>query len=120
MSALVCCLVESEDDLRSAHQDRPLDQVRLLDHEVDRLLLRLRQRPLLEDGASLADEVEEVIRRDVLLEKCAVGRVTVDVDLVDVDVVLRQKTPGVPAGGSRRFPVEDRLGHGLILPAPRA
>jgi hypothetical protein len=53
----------------------------------------------------------------VLLEKGPIRRVPVDVDLLDVDVLLRQKTPGVTAGRSRGFPVEARLGHPAILPS---
>jgi 7-carboxy-7-deazaguanine synthase len=44
-----------------------------------------------------------------------VRRVLVDVALVDVDALLLQKTSGVAAGRSRRFPEEGGLGHRLIL-----
>jgi hypothetical protein len=55
----------------------------------------------------------------MLLEKRAVRRIAVDVALFDLDLLLRQKTPGVAAGGSRRLEVEDRLGHGGIVRLPR-
>jgi hypothetical protein len=83
----------------------------LLDHHVDRFFLRSRQRPLLENRASRADEIEEAIRVDVFLEKRPIGRVLVDVTLLDIDLVLLQKTSGVPACGSGRLPIEDRLRH---------
>jgi hypothetical protein len=51
----------------------------------------------------------------VLLEKRAVGRVLVDVTLLDLDPVLIQKTSGVSAGRSSGFPVEGRLGHERIV-----
>jgi len=64
---------------------------------------------LLEDGAPRAHEVEEAIRVDVFLEERAVGRVTVDVDLIDVDPVIVQETPGVLARCSGGLGVEDGL-----------
>src|SRR4029079_18028515 len=112
----VVLLVETEGDLRAANQDRAADQVRVLHHEIDRFLLRLRQRPLLEDRAARAHEVEEPIGIDVLFEEGAIRRVLVDVDLRDVEPLLVQETPGVLAGGSGRFGIERRLGHGRILP----
>jgi hypothetical protein len=51
----------------------------------------------------------------VRLQKGAIGRLFVDVTLVDVELALRQKTSGVPAGRSSGLPEEGRLGHGLIL-----
>jgi hypothetical protein len=47
----------------------------------------------------------------VLLEKRAVGRVAIDVPLLDGDAVLLQITSGVAAGRSRRLPEKGRLGH---------
>ena len=111
----VFLFVEAKDNLRSADQNRPLDEIRLLHHQVDRLLLRFRQRPLLEHRAAAAHEVEKVLLVDMALEKRAVRRVLVDVTLVDVDPLLLQKTSGVSAGCSRGFPVEGRFGHGDIL-----
>jgi hypothetical protein len=99
-------LVETEDDFRSLDHDRPFDEVRALHHHVDRLLFRPRQPALLEDRAAGADELEEAIGIDVLLEKVPGRRVTVDVDLVDVGATLLQKTSGVFAGGSGGLPVE--------------
>jgi hypothetical protein len=113
---LVGVLVEPECHPRAAHEDRPLDEVRLLHHQVDRFLLRLRERPLLEDRASRADEIQEPIGVDVLLEEGAIGRIAVDVPLLDVPVALLQKTSGVAARRSGRFPVEERLRHELIVP----
>ena len=107
----VLVLVETEDDFRSLDHDRPFDEVRVLHHHVDRLLLRPRQPPLLEDRAARADELEEAVGIDVLLEKVPGRRVTVDVDLVDVGATLLQKTSGVFAGGSRGLPVKGRLHH---------
>jgi hypothetical protein len=51
----------------------------------------------------------------VLLEEGAVGRRLVDVDLLDVDAAFVQETPGVLAGGSGGFGVENRLGHLRIV-----
>jgi hypothetical protein len=55
-------------------------------------------------------------RVDVFLEERAVGRRLVDVDLLDVETLLVQETPGVLARRSSGLGVEDRLGaHGLGL-----
>jgi hypothetical protein len=51
----------------------------------------------------------------VLLEKRAARRVLVDVDLLDVDVLLVQETPGVLAGRSRGLGIEDGPGHASIV-----
>ena len=51
---------------------------------------------------------------DVLLEERAVGRLAVDVALLDVNLVLVQKTSGIAARRSGGLPVEDGL-HGSIL-----
>jgi hypothetical protein len=51
----------------------------------------------------------------VFLEKRAVRRRPVDVNLFDLDALLVQETPGVLAGGSGGFRVEDRLGHPKIV-----
>jgi hypothetical protein len=48
---------------------------------------------------------------DVLFEELAGRGVPVDIDLLDIDALLGQKTSGVLAGGSGRFGVEDRFGH---------
>ena len=109
-------LLEAEGDLRTADQDRAADEIRLLHHQIDRLFLRLRKRTLLEHGAAAADEVQEVVVADVLLEEGAIRRVFVDVALLDVDSLLLQKTSGVAAGGSRGLPIEDRLRHEQIVP----
>ena len=103
--------VESKDGLRTPHQDRSLDQVRLLHHQVDRFLLRFRQRPRLEHRAAGAHEIEEAVGLDVLLEEGPIRRILVDVTLVDVYSLLVQKTSGVAAGRSRGFPEKGRLGH---------
>jgi hypothetical protein len=50
----------------------------------------------------------------VLLEKLTIRRGLVDVDLLDVDAMLIQETPGVLAGRSGGFRVEGRLGHGKL------
>ena len=104
-------LVESERDSRASDQDGAPNQVRVVHHQVDRFLLRLRQRPLLEHRAAGADEIEEALGVDVLLQELAGRRFLVDVDLVDVDALRIQKTSGILAGRSRRFRVERRLGH---------
>jgi hypothetical protein len=57
-----------------------------------------------------------VVRLDVFLEERPVRRVPVDVAFFDGLVLLLQKTSGVAARGSGRFPVEDRLGHGPFYP----
>jgi hypothetical protein len=109
--------VEAERHLPALDQNRPAYQVRLLHHQINRFLLRSRQRPLLEDGASPADEIQKARRVDVFLEKSAGRRILVDVVFFDVDLVLLQKTSGVAARGSGWFPVEDWPGHPRILPA---
>src|SRR5512134_1919198 len=106
---LVDVLVEPERHLR------PPDEVRLFHHEVYRFLLRRRQRPFLEHRTAGADEIEESSGVDVLLEERAIRRIAVDVPLLDVDVAFLQKTSGVAARRSRRFPVEERLRHSRIL-----
>jgi 7-carboxy-7-deazaguanine synthase len=56
-----------------------------------------------------------VVRLDVLLEERPVGRLFVDLLLVDVDPLLLQKTSGVAAGRSGGLQVKGGLGHTLIL-----
>jgi hypothetical protein len=117
--ARVLIFVEAENGLRSAHENRPLDQVGLGHHEIDRFLLRLRQRALLEDGTSRADEVEKMGFIDVLLEEGAIRRIAVDVAFFDLDMVLLQKTSGVAARRSRGLQIEERLWHARILRGAR-
>ena len=111
----VSVLVEAEDHLRPLDHDRPPDEVGVFHHHRDRLLLRLRQRPLLEHRAARADVVEEAVGVDVLLEELARRRLLVDVDLVDVDLVLVQKTSGVLAGRSSGLRIEGRFRHGSTI-----
>src|SRR4029450_900027 len=112
----ICLAIEAEDYLAAADQDRATDQVRLLHHQVDCFLLRLRQRPLLEHRAARADEIEEVLLVDVSLEKRTIGRIGVDVDLGGFAVMLFQKTSGIAAGRSRRLPVKSDTRHdGIVL-----
>jgi hypothetical protein len=106
-----CVLVEPEDRALSFDEDGTFDQIRLLHHQVDRFLLRLRQRPFLEHRTAAAHEIEEVVVIDVLLEELARRGIAIDVTFVDVDALLLQKTSGVAAGGSGGLPVKDRLGH---------
>jgi hypothetical protein len=56
----------------------------------------------------------------VLFQKGPRRRVLVDVALFDIDLVLLQKTSGVAAGCSGRFPEERRLRHAGILPGQAA
>ena len=107
----VLILVEAEDRLPPLDDDRPPDEVRVLHHHRDGFLLRLWQRPLLEYRAARADEIEKPLGVDVVLQELTRGRLLVDVDLRDVDAGRIQKTSGIPAGRSRRFRVERRLGH---------
>jgi hypothetical protein len=51
----------------------------------------------------------------VFLQKGPIGRRFVDVDLLDVDPLLVQETPGVLAGRSGGLRVEGRLGHPEIV-----
>jgi hypothetical protein len=103
--------VEAERHLRATDEDRAFDEVGLLHHQVDGVFLRLRQRTRLEDRAARADELQEAILVDVLLEERPVGRGLVDVAFLDVDLLLLQKTSGVAAGRSRGFEIEHGLGH---------
>ena len=108
-------LVESKGDRRPLDQDRPADQVGVFHHQIDGLVLRFGQRPFLEDGAPRAHEVEKPLAVDVLLEEGPVRGGLVDVDLLDVDLLLVQETPGVLAGGSGGFGVEGRFRHPEIV-----
>jgi hypothetical protein len=126
LSAPVLIFVEAERHFRSTDENGPLDQVGLRHHQVDGFLLRPRQWPLFEDRASRAHEVEKAFLVDVFLEKDPIGRVAVDVPLLDVNLLLLQKTSGVAAGGSCGLQVEERLWHDRIVrgaararPAPR-
>ena len=107
----VTVLVEAENDLRPLDHDRPPDQVGVLDHHRDRLLLRLRQRPFLEHRTARAHIVEEVIRLDVFLEELARRRFLVDVHLLNRNRARIQKTSGVFARGSGGLRVEGRFRH---------
>jgi hypothetical protein len=66
---------------------------------------------LLEHGTPGAHEIEEALFVDVSLEKLTTGRIGVDVELGGVDVMLFQKTSGVAAGRSGRFPVKSDARH---------
>jgi hypothetical protein len=56
---------------------------------------------------------------DVPFEKRTIRRILVDVALLDVDLLLLQKTSGVTAGRSSRFPVKRWFRHrGILPPAP--
>ena len=107
--------VEPERHLRSAHEDGAPDQVRVLHHEIDRSGLRFRQRPLLKDRTARAHELEKPFLVDVFLEELARRGRLVDVDLLDVDLLCVQDTPGVLARGSGGLRVEDGLGHPCIV-----
>jgi hypothetical protein len=107
----VFVLVEPKRDLRALDQDRSPDQIRVLDHQRNRFLLRPRQRPLLEDRAARADEVEKPLGVDVLLEKLARGRLLVDVDFLNVNAMRIQKTSGVLTCGSGGLRVKGRFRH---------
>jgi hypothetical protein len=50
----------------------------------------------------------------VFLQERPIGRVLVDVNLLDVDRLRIQETPGVFARRSGGFRVEGRLGHGKL------
>jgi hypothetical protein len=104
-------LVEAEYHFAAPDQNRPPNQVRVLDHEVDRFIFGLRQRPLLPDRASRADEVEKAGRVDVLFEEIPRGWLLVDVELVNVNAGLVQKTSGILACGSRWLRIEGWLRH---------
>ena len=108
----VLVLVEAEDHFRPLDHDRPPDQIGILHHHRDGFLLRLRQRPLLEHRAAGADEIEEPIGVDVLLEEFARRRFLVDVDLMNLNAGRIQKTSGILAGRSSGFGVKRRLRHG--------
>ena len=104
-------LIEAENHLRPFDQNRPADEIRIGQHQLNRLLLRLGQRPFLPGRTACADEIEEASTVYVLFEPFTRRRVFVDVDLRHVDVRSRQKTYGILARGSGRLGVENRLGH---------
>jgi hypothetical protein len=51
----------------------------------------------------------------VFLEKLTGRGRFVDIDLLDIDLSGVQETPGILAGGSGGFRVENRLGHKRIV-----
>jgi hypothetical protein len=104
-------LVEAENDFRSFDQNRAPDQVGVLHHQVDGFLLGARQWSLLEDRAALADEIEEVLGVDMTFEKFPWRWFAIDVELVNFNAGSFQKTSGVAAGRSTRFPVKGGLRH---------
>jgi hypothetical protein len=111
LHSIVSRLVESEDGPVARDQNRPLDEIRLLEHQGDGFPLRGRQRALLEYRAPSAQVVEKVVGIHVMLEERARRWLPVDVPLLDIDATLGQTTSGVPARRSGRLPVEDGLGH---------
>jgi hypothetical protein len=50
-------------------------------------------------------------RVDMLLQELAGWGVPIDVDLLDIEAFLGQKTSGVLTGRSGRLRIEDRFGH---------
>ena len=115
----VSFLVEAKNRPGAFDEDGASNEVRVLHHQIDRFLLRLRQRTLLPHGAARADEIEEAFRVDVLLQEFARRRLLVDVDFVDLDAGLRQNTSGVLARGSGGLPVKRRFRHGTIVKQPQ-
>src|SRR5262245_59534126 len=113
---VVLLLVEAEDHASALDENRPPDQVRVLHHEIDRFLLRLRQRALLEHRAARAHELEEAVGVDVALEELTPRRFLVDVELVHVDSGRVQKSSGILAGRSTRLPVKGRFWHPRRIP----
>jgi hypothetical protein len=107
----VLVTVESKDHPVAPHQDRTFDQVGLLHHEIDGFFLGLRQRPLFEHGAPGADEIQESFVVYVPLQELPIWRILVDVTFGDVDLVRFQKTSGVAAGRSGRFPIKRDARH---------
>ena len=108
-------LVEAERHRPAGDEDRPPDQIGLRHHQIDCFLFGLRQRPLLEHGTPRADEIQEPIRFDVLLETRSIGRIAIDVTLLDVELQLLQKTSGVAARRSGRLQIEQWFRHRAIL-----
>ena len=104
-------LIEAENHLRPLDQNRPADEIRIGQHEVNRLLLRLRERPFFPDWTAHAHVIEETSGIHVSFEPFARRGLFVDVDFRDVDIRGRQKTSGVLAGRSGRLAVEHWLGH---------
>ena len=111
---LVRVLVEPEDHLRPSDEYRPPDEIWILDHEVDRFLLRFWQRPLLENGTSCADEIHEACRIDMALQEVTRRRLLVDVYFLNVHAGLVQKTSGILARRSGRLCIERGL-HTILL-----
>ena len=105
----VLFLVEPKDGLRSAHEDRALDEIRLFDHQIDRFFLRLRQGTCLEDRTAGAHEIQEVIGLNMSLEKRPIRRLAVDVTRIDLGALLLQITSGVAAGRSGGLPIQSGL-----------
>jgi hypothetical protein len=104
-------LVEAEYDFRSFDQNRALDHVGVLDHQIDGFLLGSRQRSLFEDRAALADEIEKMFGVDMALEEFPRRWLAVDVELVNLNAGPLQKTSGVAAGRSTRLPIKGRFRH---------
>jgi hypothetical protein len=80
---LVLLTVEAKNCAVILDQDRSADEVRLRHHQVDGFLLGFGQRPLLEDRAARADEVEKAALVDVALEKRAIRWGPIDVPFGD-------------------------------------
>ena len=111
----VLVLVESEDHFRPFDDNRSPDQVRVRHHQIDRFLLRRRQRPFLEDRAARAHEVEKAVGVDVFFQELPRRWFLVDVELLHVHARRVQKTSGVLAGRSSGLGIEGRLRHRVII-----
>src|SRR5688500_1929713 len=66
---------------------------------------------LLGHGAAMAKEVKEVLFVHMPFEESSIRRVLVDVTFIDIHALLLQKTSGVTARCSSRFPEESGLWH---------
>lgn len=108
--------VEAEHNLPALDEQRSPDQVRILRHQLDRLLAGWRiglHAPLPVQFVARVEEQLVVALADQGV-KDGWAQSLVQVDLLGLDTVLAQETPGVAAGGSGGFAPEINQIHGDV------
>jgi hypothetical protein len=108
-------LVEAQNDSRSAHQNRPFDQVRILRHQPERLGARRR----ILFHAALAIEFVARIQKQLVIAianqfvELRDGEFPIEVGLFERDALFAKQTLRFAAGGSSGLEVE--LEHFTII-----
>src|SRR5579863_6452932 len=107
--------VEAGDHLPARYDDRPLDKIRLLGHQRDRIVGAQsfpRQAHRLEGGAARIQKIPRVAAREQILELSRAQRGLCVVALVELRAkFFPQETSCVAAGRSSRFPDETDFPH---------